>query len=111
MFGLGDIEILKFVRKAQKLGFSLNEIRELLILRSDVGPEVDGCCAENGADLNSNKDGKGEIVLIGAASLGTLPRYGDLATWRRDRPTGGFNTNAGVDTAQNSFQNGVVAVV
>ncbi len=35
LFGLSDIETLKFVRKAQELGFSLNEIRELLILRSD----------------------------------------------------------------------------
>src|SRR5712671_109548 len=32
LFGLSDIETLRFVRKAQELGFSLNEIRELLIL-------------------------------------------------------------------------------
>ena len=38
LFGLGDIETLKFVSKAQELGFSLNEIRELLILRSDHVP-------------------------------------------------------------------------
>ena len=38
LFGLGDIETLKFVRKAQELGFSLNEIRDLLILRSDHVP-------------------------------------------------------------------------
>jgi DNA-binding transcriptional MerR regulator len=38
LFGLHDIETLKFVRKAQELGFSLNEIRELLILRSDHVP-------------------------------------------------------------------------
>ena len=38
LFGIGDIETLKFVRKAQELGFSLNEIRELLILRSDHVP-------------------------------------------------------------------------
>jgi DNA-binding transcriptional MerR regulator len=38
LFGLGDIETLKFVRKAQELGFSLKEIRELLILRSDHVP-------------------------------------------------------------------------
>ena len=38
LFGAGDIETLKFVRKAQELGFSLNEIRELLILRSDHVP-------------------------------------------------------------------------
>jgi DNA-binding transcriptional MerR regulator len=37
LFGLGDIETLKFVRK-QELGFSLNEIRELLIVRSDHVP-------------------------------------------------------------------------
>lgn len=36
--GLSDIETLKFVRKAQELGFSLNEIRELLILRSEPVP-------------------------------------------------------------------------
>jgi DNA-binding transcriptional MerR regulator len=35
LFGADDIETLKFIRKAQELGFSLNEIRELLILRAD----------------------------------------------------------------------------
>ena len=34
LFSLSDIETLKFVRKAKELGFSLIEIRELLILRS-----------------------------------------------------------------------------
>lgn len=38
LFGASDIETLKFVRKAQELGFSLNEIRELLILRADHVP-------------------------------------------------------------------------
>jgi len=38
LFGAGDIETLKFVRKAQELGFSLNQIRELLILRADHVP-------------------------------------------------------------------------
>lgn len=38
LFGISDIETLKFVRKAQELGFSLNEIRELLILRADHVP-------------------------------------------------------------------------
>ena len=38
LFALSDIETLKFVRKAQELGISLNEIRELLILRSDHVP-------------------------------------------------------------------------
>lgn len=38
LFGASDIETLKFVRKAQELGFSLNEIRELLILRGDHVP-------------------------------------------------------------------------
>jgi DNA-binding transcriptional MerR regulator len=38
LFGVGDIETLKFVRKAQELGFSLNEIRELLILQADHVP-------------------------------------------------------------------------
>jgi DNA-binding transcriptional MerR regulator len=38
LFGTSDIETLKFVRKAQELGFSLNEIRELLILRADHVP-------------------------------------------------------------------------
>ena len=38
LFGLSDIETLRFIRKAQELGFSLNEIRELLILRSDQVP-------------------------------------------------------------------------
>jgi len=39
LFGVGDIETLKFVRKAQELGFSLNQIRELLILRADHVPD------------------------------------------------------------------------
>jgi DNA-binding transcriptional MerR regulator len=38
LFSIGDIETLKFVRKVQELGFSLNEIRELLILRTDHVP-------------------------------------------------------------------------
>jgi DNA-binding transcriptional MerR regulator len=38
LFGSSEIEILKFVRKAQELGFSLSEIRELLILRADHVP-------------------------------------------------------------------------
>ena len=38
LFGADDIARLKFVRKAQELGFSLNEIRELLILRADHVP-------------------------------------------------------------------------
>jgi DNA-binding transcriptional MerR regulator len=38
LFGSGDIERLKFVRKAQELGFSLSEIRELLILRAEHVP-------------------------------------------------------------------------
>jgi DNA-binding transcriptional MerR regulator len=38
LFGTGEIETLKFVRKAQELGFSLNQIRELLILRADHVP-------------------------------------------------------------------------
>jgi len=39
LFGSGEIETLKFVRKAQELGFSLSEIRELLILRADKTSE------------------------------------------------------------------------
>jgi len=38
VFGPEEIENLKFVRKAQELGFSLEEIRELLVLRADNVP-------------------------------------------------------------------------
>ncbi len=38
LFGPGEIQTLRFVRKSQELGFSLNEIRELLILRSEAVP-------------------------------------------------------------------------
>ncbi|HEY3454695.1 MAG TPA: heavy metal-responsive transcriptional regulator [Bryobacteraceae bacterium] len=38
LFGSSEIEALRFVRKAQELGFSLSEIRELLILRADHVP-------------------------------------------------------------------------
>lgn len=38
LFGADDIQSLKFIRKAQELGFSLNEIRELLILRAEHVP-------------------------------------------------------------------------
>src|SRR5215471_11300712 len=38
LFGAGDIATLKFVRKAQELGFTLKEIRELLILRDGHVP-------------------------------------------------------------------------
>src|SRR5215472_11352732 len=40
-FGEEDIQRIKFIRRAQKLGFSLPEIRELLVLQnSDAG----ACC-------------------------------------------------------------------
>ena len=38
LFGAKEIEALKFVRKAQELGISLHEIRELLILRAEHVP-------------------------------------------------------------------------
>ena len=38
LFGSGEIDALKFVRKAQELGFSLAEIRELLVLRAEHVP-------------------------------------------------------------------------
>lgn len=38
VFGPDQIKNLKFVRKAQELGFSLGEIRELLILQADYTP-------------------------------------------------------------------------
>ena len=34
-YGEGDVETLEFIRSAQDLGFTLNEIRELLELRSN----------------------------------------------------------------------------
>lgn len=37
-FGSGDLETLSFIRNAQELGFSLTEIRELLILRAEHVP-------------------------------------------------------------------------
>jgi len=38
VFGPDEIEGLKFVRKAQEMGFSLGEIRELLVLKADHVP-------------------------------------------------------------------------
>jgi DNA-binding transcriptional MerR regulator len=38
VFGPEEIQGLKFVRKAQELGFSLEQIRELLILKADHVP-------------------------------------------------------------------------
>src|SRR5258708_3610958 len=38
LFGNQDVQTLKFIRKAQELGFSLSEIRELLILQADHLP-------------------------------------------------------------------------
>ena len=38
IFGPDDVQGLKFVRKAQEMGFSLEEIRELLILKADQVP-------------------------------------------------------------------------
>ena len=38
LFGPSEIQALKFIRKSQELGFSLSEIRELLILRSEHVP-------------------------------------------------------------------------
>lgn len=33
LFGPGDVQTLRFIRNAQQLGFSLQEIRELLVLQ------------------------------------------------------------------------------
>ena len=38
LFGPVDIQTLRFIRKSQELGFSLGEIRELVILRSEHVP-------------------------------------------------------------------------
>jgi DNA-binding transcriptional MerR regulator len=38
LFGAREIQSLRFIRKCQELGFSLDEIRELLILRSEDVP-------------------------------------------------------------------------
>ena len=38
LFGAHEVGTLKFVRKAQELGFSLSEIRELLVLRAEHLP-------------------------------------------------------------------------
>lgn len=38
LFGPRQIQDLKFIRKSQELGFSLNEIRELLIVRDESAP-------------------------------------------------------------------------
>lgn len=40
LFRLQDVQDLKFIRKAQELGFSLQEIRELLLLQ---GESVEAC--------------------------------------------------------------------
>ncbi len=40
LFGPDDVRNLKFIRKAQELGFSLQEIRELLVLQQE---EVRSC--------------------------------------------------------------------
>ncbi|HWF46642.1 MAG TPA: MerR family DNA-binding protein, partial [Bryobacteraceae bacterium] len=39
LFGTGDIRQIMFIRRAQQLGFSLPEIRELIMLQRD-GPEA-----------------------------------------------------------------------
>jgi len=38
LFGASQIQALRFIRKCQELGFSLDEIRELLILRAEQVP-------------------------------------------------------------------------
>lgn len=38
LFGPDEIQALKFIRKSQQLGFSLREIRELLVLGDDSVP-------------------------------------------------------------------------
>ncbi len=35
LFRLEDVEALKFIRKAQELGFSLQEVREILVVQGD----------------------------------------------------------------------------
>lgn len=38
LFGPGEIQTLKFIRRSQQLGFSLGEIREMLVLRDGSAP-------------------------------------------------------------------------
>lgn len=66
LFGTEDDETLKFVRKAQELGFSLNEIRELLILRADRVP----ACSH----VNELLDQKIAMVRQKIAELQSLER-------------------------------------
>jgi DNA-binding transcriptional MerR regulator len=40
LFSKQDLQHIQFIRRAQELGFSLSEIRELLVLQ---GEEVEGC--------------------------------------------------------------------
>jgi len=73
LFGPRQLQDLQFVRKAQVLGFSLTEIRELLVLRSDTTPT----CAHVKALLETKMANVGEKI----AELQALKRT--LATAHR----------------------------
>jgi DNA-binding transcriptional MerR regulator len=64
LFTAGDVQAIQFIRRAQELGFSLSEIRELLILRN----EETGSCSHMRDLLQS----KVAVVKNKIAQLRTL---------------------------------------
>jgi DNA-binding transcriptional MerR regulator len=73
LFGAGDIETLKFVRKAQELGFSLKEIRELLMLRAEHVPACSHVKELLEQKLNSVGGENHRITKPGAEPQGRAP--------------------------------------
>ena len=53
MYGAADVRRLRFIRRAKSLGFSLDEIRELLVLSADGAHGVRGVKARAQLQLQS----------------------------------------------------------
>ena len=49
----GAIDQLRFIRRAQDLGFTLKEIRELIALESSAGADCDDVCGAATAKVNA----------------------------------------------------------
>lgn len=64
LFSAEDIERIQFIRRAQQLGFSLPEIRELIVLQRE-----DGAACSHVRDL---LDAKIELIHVKIAELATL---------------------------------------
>jgi DNA-binding transcriptional MerR regulator len=83
LFAERDVDDLKFIQQAQELGFSLSEIRELLLLQGDVE-----ACSHvrdlTGAKLDTVRDKIRQLQTLEARLTGCLLKCDDALTARRN---------------------------